>query len=142
MNSEGDSGKNKTGENDSDLAKASRSEITLDELDDLYRSEEAEKEAELASKRLMMASHSNLVTSIKVNSATPPPVVRMRSRDDMRFNNNKSSKKINRLSRKSRARMLHDKQLFNLHNIEAGQDVPHCRHIFFFIFIFCSPITN
>lgn len=48
----------------------------------------------------MMASHSNLVTSIKVNSATPPPVVRMRSRDDMRFNNNKSSKKINRLSRK------------------------------------------
>ena len=100
LNSEGDSGKNKTGENDSDLAKASRSEITLDELDDLYRSEEAEKEAELASKRLMMASHSNLVTSIKVNSATPPPVVRMRSRDDMRFNNNKSSKKINRLSRK------------------------------------------
>jgi len=67
----------KGGENE-DLAKASRSEITLDELDDLYRSEEAEKEAELASKRLMMASHSNLVTSIKVNSATPPPVVRMR----------------------------------------------------------------
>ena len=89
----------KKGENE-DLSKASRSEITLDELDDLYRSEEAEKEAELASKRLMMASHSNLVTSIKVNSATPPPVVRMRSRDDMRFNNNKSSKKINRLSRK------------------------------------------
>jgi len=79
-----------------DLAKASRSEITLDELDDLYRSEEAEKEAEIASKRLMMSSHSNLVTSIKVNSSTPPPVVRMRSRDDVRFN--KASKKINRLS--------------------------------------------
>lgn len=76
--------------------KASRSEITLDELDDLYRSEEAEKEAELASKRLLMASHSNLVTSIKVNSATPPPVVRMRSKDDI-FNG-KSAKKINRLS--------------------------------------------
>ena len=70
----------------------------LDELDDLYRSEEAEKEAEMASKRLMMSSHSNLVTSIKVNSSTPPPVVRMRSRDDVRFN--KASKKINRLSRK------------------------------------------
>merc|ERR1719225_687830 len=80
-----------------DLAKASRSEITLDELDDLYRSEEAEKEAEMASKRLMMSSHSNLVTSIKVNSSTPPPVVRMRSRDDIRFSN-KASKKINRLS--------------------------------------------
>lgn len=80
--------------------KASRSEITLDELDDLYRSEEAEKEAELASKRLLMASHSNLVTSIKVNSATPPPVVRMRSKDDI-FNG-KSAKKINRLSRKSK----------------------------------------
>merc|ERR1712223_2265289 len=75
---------------------ASRSEITLDELDDLYRSEEAEKEAEMASKRLMMSSHSNLVTSIEVNSSTPPPVVRMRSRDDVRFN--KASKKINRLS--------------------------------------------
>ena len=98
LNSEENPGK-KSGDTE-DLAKASRSEITLDELDDLYRSEEAEKEAELASKRLMMASHSNLVTSIKVNSATPPPVVRMRSRDDMRFNNNKSSKKINRLSRK------------------------------------------
>lgn len=83
--------------------KGSRSEITLDELDDLYKSEEAEKEAELASKRLMMASHSNLVTSIKVNSSTPPPVVRMRSRDDLRGGNGlyKASKKINRLSRKS-----------------------------------------
>jgi len=97
-NGEENSGNKKNGENENDLAKGARSEITLDELDDLYRSEEAEKEAELASKRLMMASHSNLVTSIKVNSATPPPVVRMRSRDDMRFNNNKSSKKINRLS--------------------------------------------
>jgi len=98
LNGEENSGNKKNGENENDLAKGARSEITLDELDDLYRSEEAEKEAELASKRLMMASHSNLVTSIKVNSATPPPVVRMRSRDDMRFNNNKSSKKINRLS--------------------------------------------
>lgn len=98
LNGDENSGNKKNGENENDLAKGARSEITLDELDDLYRSEEAEKEAELASKRLMMASHSNLVTSIKVNSATPPPVVRMRSRDDMRFNNNKSSKKINRLS--------------------------------------------
>merc|ERR1719215_2022430 len=47
---------------------------------------------------MMAASHSNLVTSIKVNSSTPPPEVRMRSRDDLRYNNNKASKKINRLS--------------------------------------------
>ena len=100
MNSE-DKKANDNSSTDHDLAKASRSEITLDELDDLYRSEEAEKEAEMASRRLMMAaSHSNLVTSIKVNSSTPPPEVRMRSRDDLRYNNNKSSKKINRLSRK------------------------------------------
>merc|ERR1719411_133433 len=77
--------------------KGARSEITLDELDDLYRSEEAEQEAEKASKRPMMASHSNLhTTSIKVNSSTPPPIVRMRSRDDVRSNN--KAKKINRLS--------------------------------------------
>ena len=101
LNQSGDDHNKKSSEAENpahDLSKASRSEITLDELDDLYRSEEAEKEAELASKRLM-ASHSNLVTSIKVNSSTPPPVVRMRSRDDIRFSN-KSSKKINRLSRK------------------------------------------
>ena len=80
--------------------KGARSEITLDELDDLYRSEEAEQEAEKASKRLMMASHNNLhTTSIKVNSSTPPPIVRMRSRDDVRSNN--KAKKINRLSRES-----------------------------------------
>ena len=84
-----------------EASKGARSEITLDELDDLYRSEEAEKEAEAASKKLMMASHSNLhMTSIKVNSSTPPPIVRMRSRDDVRSNNNNKAKKINRLSRK------------------------------------------
>lgn len=45
----------------------------------------------------MMASHNNLhTTSIKVNSSTPPPIVRMRSRDDVRSNN--KAKKINRLS--------------------------------------------
>ena len=83
-----------------EASKGARSEITLDELDDLYRSEEAEKEAEAASKKLMMASHSNLhMTSIKVNSSTPPPIVRMRSRDDVRSNN--KAKKINRLSRES-----------------------------------------
>jgi len=82
-----------------EASKGARSEITLDELDDLYRSEEAEKEAEAASKKLMMASHSNLhMTSIKVNSSTPPPIVRMRSRDDVRSNNNNKAKKINRLS--------------------------------------------
>ena len=86
---------------DAAASKGARSEITLDELDDLYRSEEAEKEAEAASKKLMMASHSNLhMTSIKVNSSTPPPIVRMRSRDDVRSNNNNKAKKINRLSRK------------------------------------------
>ena len=84
-----------------EASKGARSEITLDELDDLYKSEEAEKEAEAASKKLMMASHSNLhMTSIKVNSSTPPPIVRMRSRDDVRSNNNNKAKKINRLSRK------------------------------------------
>ena len=51
LNGEENSGNKKNGENESDLAKGARSEITLDELDDLYRSEEAEKEAELASKR-------------------------------------------------------------------------------------------
>ena len=51
LNGEENSGNKKNGENENDLAKGARSEITLDELDDLYRSEEAEKEAELASKR-------------------------------------------------------------------------------------------
>ena len=51
LNGEENSGSKKNGENENDLAKGARSEITLDELDDLYRSEEAEKEAELASKR-------------------------------------------------------------------------------------------
>jgi hypothetical protein len=51
LNGEENSANKKNGENESDLAKGARSEITLDELDDLYRSEEAEKEAELASKR-------------------------------------------------------------------------------------------
>ena len=77
-------GAEKSPENDS----KTRSEITLDELDNLYKSEEAEKEAEAASKRL--ASTSNLVTQIKVNSS--PQVVRMRA------NNNNKAKKINRLS--------------------------------------------
>ena len=94
--------KDQNGANDppKEQPKGARSEITLDELDDLYRSEEAEQEAEKASKRLMMASHNNLhTTSIKVNSSTPPPIVRMRSRDDVRSNN--KAKKINRLSRES-----------------------------------------
>ena len=69
-----------------------RSEITLDELDNLYKSEEAEKEAEAASKRLNGASTSNLVTQIKVNSS--PQIVRMRATN----NNNNKAKKINRLS--------------------------------------------
>jgi hypothetical protein len=84
-----------------DLSKSSRPEITLDELDDLYRSEEAEKEAEIATKRLLLTSSTNFLnhtTNIKVNSSTPPPVLRMRSRDDLRSNN--KAKKINRLSRK------------------------------------------
>ena len=51
LNGDENSGNKKNGENENDLAKGARSEITLDELDDLYRSEEAEKEAELASKR-------------------------------------------------------------------------------------------
>merc|ERR1712203_460857 len=81
LNGDSPKSKDQNGANDppKEQPKGARSEITLDELDDLYRSEEAEQEAEKASKRLMMSSHSNLVTSIKVNSATPPPVVRMRS---------------------------------------------------------------
>ena len=98
-NNNNDSPNKKESNTDPKESKGARSEITLDELDDLYKSEEAEKEAEQASKRLMMASHSNLhTTSIKVNSSTPPPIVRMRSRDDVRSNN--KAKKINRLSRK------------------------------------------
>ena len=103
MNGDAPKSKEQNGANDppkEQQPKGARSEITLDELDDLYRSEEAEQEAEKASKRLMMASHNNLhTTSIKVNSSTPPPIVRMRSRDDVRSNN--KAKKINRLSRKS-----------------------------------------
>merc|ERR1719411_760795 len=96
-NNNNDSPNKKESNTDPKESKGARSEITLDELDDLYKSEEAEKEAEQASKRPMMASHSNLhTTSIKVNSSTPPPIVRMRSRDDVRSNN--KAKKINRLS--------------------------------------------
>ena len=75
----------------SSAAKNAKSEITLDELSDLYRCEEAEKEAEAiaeANKRLF-------VSAVASGMAQQPTQLRA-SRDELR-----NKKKINRLSRKT-----------------------------------------